>query len=174
MNYLELVFPQKEHEALWHNIIDEFIEKGERVVPYSLKLGCEDYDEFLRKTTDFCKGDSLPEGYVPSTTYFLMDNKRDKILATVNIRYYLNEFLLKYGGHIGYGVAPGERRKGYATQMLALAREECGRLGIEKILVTCDKDNIGSAKTILKNGGVLENEVVEADGNIVQRYWMVE
>ena len=66
---------------------------------------------------------------------------------------------------------PAERRKGIATQMVKLAKEECKSLGIDKVLMVCRKDNIGSAKSIIHNGGVLENEVV-ADGIIEQRYWI--
>ena len=92
-------------------------------------------------------------------------------MGAVNIRHYLNDKLLETGGHIGDGIRPGERRKGYATAMIGLALEECRKLGIDRVLICCDKDNIGSAKSIQRNGGVLENEV-EEDGNIVQRYWI--
>ena len=63
------------------------------------------------------------------------------------------------------------RRKGYATEMIRLALQECKKLGLTKVLMVCDKDNIGSAKSIQKNGGVLENEILE-DGDIIQRYWI--
>lgn len=75
------------------------------------------------------------------------------------------------GGHIGDGIRPSERRKGYATAMIALALEECKKLGIERVLMCCDKDNIGSAKSIIRNGGFLENEVEEY-GHLEQRYWI--
>ncbi len=75
------------------------------------------------------------------------------------------------GGHIGDGIRPSERRKGYATAMIALALEECKKLGIERVLMCCDKDNIGLAKSIIRNGGFLENEV-EVDGHLEQRYWI--
>ena len=89
----------------------------------------------------------------------------------IDIRHRLNEYLLQFGGNIGYSVRPSQRRKGYATEMLALGLEECRKLGLDRALVTCDKTNIGSAKTIQKNGGVLENEVLEGD-RITQRYWI--
>ena len=92
-------------------------------------------------------------------------------LGAVNIRHYLNEALLLNGGHIGDGIRPSERRKGYATQMIGLALGECRKHGIEKVLMVCDKENIGSAKSIMNNGGVLENEVV-VDGVTEQRYWI--
>ena len=75
------------------------------------------------------------------------------------------------GGHIGDGVRPSERRKGIATQMIALALDECKKLGIDKVLMVCDKNNIGSAKSIINNGGLLENEI-EVDGIVKQRYWI--
>ena len=111
------------------------------------------------------------DGWVPDTTLFCLDKDRNILVGAVNIRHYLNDELLKTGGHIGVGIRPSERRKGYATAMIALALEECKKLGIKRVLMTCDKNNIGSAKSIINNGGVLENEV-EEDGHIEQRYWI--
>ena len=123
-------------------------------------------------TDAFHTGNNIPEHLVSSTTYFLFNEKEDKILGAINIRHNLNNSLLMHGGHIGYGVAPSERRKGYATEMLSLALEKCREIGIKEALVTCDKGNIGSSKTIIKNHGILENELIEENGNIVQRYWI--
>lgn len=103
---------------------------------------------------------------------FLLDKDTGRPLRAVNIRHYLNDSLLQEGGHIGDGIRPSERRKGYATEMVRLALVECKKLGIDKVLMICDKDNIGSAKSILKNSGVLENEFVNSDGEIEQRYWI--
>ena len=111
------------------------------------------------------------DGWVPDTTLFCLDKDRDVFVGAVNIRHYLNENLLRTGGHIGDGVRPSERKKGYATAMIALALEECKKLGISRVLMCCDKENIASAKSIIRNGGVLENEV-EDDGHIEQRYWI--
>ena len=93
------------------------------------------------------------------------------MVGAVNIRHYLNESLLISGGHIGDGVRPSERRKGIATKMIALSLEECKKLKIDKVLMVCNKNNIGSKKSIINNGGVLENEI-EVDGEIVERYWI--
>ena len=129
----------------------------------------ENYDNWLvTLNRDLIRDD---DSHVPGVTYFGMIDS--KIVGTINIRYKLNDYLLRIGGHIGYGIRPSERRKGYAKKMLALALEKCRELGIDKALVTCDKDNLGSAKTIINNGGVLENEYTEGDGNIVQRYWII-
>lgn len=115
--------------------------------------------------------EETPEGRVPDTTLFCLDADRNIFVGAVNIRHYLNEGLLATGGHIGDGIRPSERRKGYATAMIALALEECRKLGIGRVLMCCDKENIGSRKSIIRNGGVLENEVPEDDG-ITQRYWI--
>ena len=112
------------------------------------------------------------EGKVPDSTFFLLDEERNILLGAVNIRHYLNDYLLQYGGHIGDGIRPSERRKGYATKMISLALQECKKLGIEKVLMVCDKDNIASAKTIINNGGILENEIIDEDGDTNQRYWI--
>lgn len=112
------------------------------------------------------------EGKVPSSTFFLLDEERNILLGAINIRHYLNEYLLKYAGHIGDGIRPSERRKGYATEMIRLALIECKKLGIDKVLMVCDKSNIGSRKSIINNGGILENEFLDEDGKIVQRYWI--
>ena len=115
--------------------------------------------------------EETPDGRVPDTTLFCLDRDRNIFVGAVNIRHYLNEGLLATGGHIGDGIRPSERRKGYATAMIGLALDECRKLGIGRVLMCCDKDNIGSAKSIIRNGGVLENEV-EEDGGITQRYWI--
>lgn len=109
---------------------------------------------------------------VPDSVFFLVDTERNRLLGAVNIRHYLNEQLLKEAGHIGVGIRPSERRKGYATEIIRLALIECKKLGIDEALVTCYKDNIGSAKSIVKNSGRLENEFTNSNGDIVQRYWI--
>jgi predicted acetyltransferase len=110
--------------------------------------------------------------HVPSTFRFAFLERR--IVGRVSIRHLLNAFLEQVGGHIGYVVVPEFRRRGYATAMLSLsvhiARET---LGIQRILVTCDDDNIGSIKTIERNGGILENVISGPDlGKPKRRYWI--
>lgn len=111
------------------------------------------------------------ERWVPDSVYFLHDTKRDILLGAVNIRHKLNEELFRTGGHIGDGIRPSERRKGYATEMIRLALIECRKLGLDRVLMVCNKDNVGSVKSIIRNGGILENEV-EDNGSIEQRYWI--
>ena len=170
---LKLIKLTKEYEQEWAEMIGEW--KRDQEVNHTnrsprsiFKNDYPDFEQYLEHLDD--KGDK--PGRVPGTTLFLLDTERNRLLGAVNIRHYLNEGLLREGGHIGDGIRPSERRKGYATKMIGLALEECRKLGIERVLMTCDKVNIGSAKSIMNNGGVLENEVIDDEGNLVQRYWI--
>jgi predicted acetyltransferase len=109
--------------------------------------------------------------HVPSTFLFAFDGAR--IVGRVSIRHALNESLLRVGGHIGYVVVPEFRRQGHATAILRLAVQFArDTLGLDRVLVTCEDDNVGSIKTIEKNGGVLENLGVLARGKPQRRYWI--
>ena len=117
-------------------------------------------------------GVNLPPNHVASTFLFAFVGNR--IVGRASIRHALNEFLHRVGGHIGYVVVPEFRRRGYATeilrQSLQIARDTCG---LNRILVTCYDDNIGSIRTIEKNGGVLENVVEAPDlDKPLRRYWI--
>lgn len=166
LKLVKLDFQYKKH---LFDMMDEWYATGEHIVPYSIRrLDYHDFDHYIKGFDDEEKG--IP-GFVPATTLFCLDDDRDIFVGAVNIRHYLNESLLLNGGHIGDGIRPSERRKGYATKMIGLAIEECRKLGIDKVLMVCYKNNTGSAKSILNNGGILENEI-EIDGNVEQRYWI--
>ena len=171
---LTLVFPRPEHEALWRDILFEIENAGEDIIPYALKFGLHDYGEYLKKITAIHNDDGIAP-LVPSTIYFLMEESEDRIIGAVDIRRRLNEKLLQSGGHIGYGIRPAMRRGGYATRLLSLALLKCSEIGLEKVLLTCDKENTASSGVILRNGGVLENEFLEENDSITrvtQRYWI--
>ena len=107
------------------------------------------------------------------SVHFTRREEDQKIVGMLQIRHYFNDYLEKYGGHIGYSVAPSERRKGYASQMLKTALPKCKELGIDKVLITCIDNNEGSRKTILSNGGVYESSVYEPNEKVyLERYWI--
>jgi predicted acetyltransferase len=108
-----------------------------------------------------------PAGWVPATELWWVED--DEFLGRVGIRHRLTPALLEVGGHIGYDVRPSARRRGHATEMLRQALLIARGLGIERALVTCDVDNIGSKTVIERNGGVLEDE---REGKL--RYWISE
>lgn len=149
-------------------MMEEWYASGEEIIPYAIRR--LDYRDFDRYLENLDVREPTPN-LVPDSTFFCLDQERNIFVGAVNIRHYLNDRLLLNGGHIGDGVRPSERRKGVATKMIALALAECGKLGIDRVLMVCDKDNIGSAKSIRNSGGILENEI-EADGVIQQRYWI--
>ncbi len=149
-------------------MLDEWFAREEHITPYAITKA--DYHDFPAYLASLEAGPDDPL-LVPDSTFFCLDTVRDRMVGAVNIRHRLNEKLLLNGGHIGDGVRPSERGKGIGTKMIALALLECKKLGIEKVLMVCDKDNIASARTIIKNGGVLENEVI-VDGVAEQRYWI--
>lgn len=165
---LKLVKLSEQYREQLFEMMDEWTNAGESIVPYTIrKNDYHDFENYLAKL----ETKEPMEGLVPDSTFFCLDEERNIFVGAVNIRHYLSEGLLLNGGHIGDGVRPSERRKGIATRMISLALEECKALGIHKVLMVCNKDNIGSAKSIMKNGGVLENEV-NVDGVTEQRYWI--
>lgn len=170
---MKLIKIDKSYYNQLKDMIDEWkldiIKNKTNHSPWAIfKNDYHDFDFYLKNLEQ----NEPKEGYVPDSTFFLYDESRDRLIGAVNIRHYLNESLLKSGGHIGDGIRPSERRKGYATLMIKLALEECKKLGINKVLMTCDKDNIGSAKSIINNGGVLEDEFINDEGILEQRYWI--
>ena len=169
---IELIKPSLRHKELLIDMLTEWkndiIENNTNSSPW--KIFANDFHDF-EYYIEHLDTTEEKDGWVPDTTLFCLDKDRNIFVGAVNIRHYLNENLLKTGGHIGDGIRPSERRKGYATAMIALALEECKKLGIKDVLMCCGKENVASAKSIVRNGGVLENEV-EEDGHIEQRYWI--
>lgn len=121
-----------------------------------------------------CKDpDKVKDGLVPATQYIYVREEDRKIIGMIQIRHRLNDFLEKFGGHIGYCIAPEERRNGYGTDMLRLALKECRKIGLEMVLVTCLHRNEGSRRVIMNNGGIFESMAHETSRNLyLERYWI--
>lgn len=168
MSTLHLVKLERKYLPQLHDMMDEWTATGEKIIPWSIrKCNYHDFDAYMESL----EVKEAHGKYVPDSTFFCLDTERNIFVGAVNIRHHLNEQLIIGSGHIGDGIRPSERGKGYGTKMIALALEECDKLGITDVLMCCDKDNIASAKTIIKNGGTLENEIID-DGVLVQRYWI--
>lgn len=172
MENIELVVPDMAYKE------QVMAYKAEMLDHHSSFDGCnglrtvETYEEWL----DF-RGREEKKGRAPSHTWLTVRRSDGRVVGIVNYRPSpLSDFLLQYGGHIGYCIRPSERRKGYAREQLRLTLEECREAGETKVLITCDPVNTGSEKTILANGGVLENEVEDVPGlgesGVVRRYWI--
>ncbi len=173
METLILVTPDKtlETEALKYR--QEHINHGEPVLHGgSLFDMINSYDEWLDHLKSNASPETVKPGWVVSSTFFAVRENDGRIVGMVDIRHSLNDFLRNYGGHIGYGVRPSERRKGYATRILLLALDHCRMLGLDRVMLACEKENIPSQKTIINCGGILEREFLHTDGKTVQVFWI--
>ena len=129
----------------------------------------QSFADFVQTVEDHRHGRSLDDGWVEST--WLVADVDGAVVGRSSIRFELNASLLVEGGHIGYAVRPNHRRRGHATEILRQSLVVARAGGVDRILVTCDDDNLASRGVIEANGGVLEN-IVEVDGVPLRRYWI--
>lgn len=171
---IKLVEPTLEHETQVMAYRQTFLERGDSFDGCAGLEETEDYRDWL----DFEGRLSRKYGanHVPSTVRLAVRAEDNKVVGIIDLRHRLTPFLMNFGGNIGYSILPEERGKGYAKEMLGLMLEHCRERGFEKVLLTCDKENLASARTITSNGGVLENEVEDKAGlsksGWIQRYWI--
>lgn len=171
--YLEKPSLKRKEQAIEY--IKEHIEyKSDIKGTSALEKYCDNYEGWLELLEQISNPETCPKKYVPGNEYFLIKEDEDKIIGMINIRHSLNEYLLNYGGHIGYGTRPTERRKGYNKISLYLGLLKSKDLGLDKVLITATDENPGSYKTILALGGILENKIPDdEDENILLgRYWI--
>lgn len=164
-----LVVPGRRYHPSFADAVTEFLAEGVNPDHYRPELKDPDvFEEWLTILADEGRPDAKPRfpGWVPQTTLWWIDEDDDYI-GRVAIRHCLTEALLQFGGHIGYDVRSSRRRQGHATAMLAASLPFARDLGIERALVTCDHDNVGSRKVIEANGG--EPDVPTA---VKLRYWV--
>ena len=170
---MKLIEPTAEYCRQIQAYRQEFLDSGDSMDGTGGLRRMEDPEEWVEHCRLSKNPDNVPEGRVPATQYIFVREEDNKIVGMLQIRHFLNDYLEKYGGHIGYSVVPSERSKGYASQMLKSALLRCKELGINKVLITCVGNNIGSRKTILANGGVYESTVYESDERVsLEKYWI--
>ncbi len=168
---IHLVEPTEELREAYLDFIEECCAAGETEPAGSGWHSGDNFDQLLSRLRNHAQGKNLPTSLVPASTYWLV--RQGRVLGTCDLRHRLTEGLRDFGGHIGYSVRPSERNKGYGTLILKLALEKARQLGIKRVLITCGKDNIASARVIQKHGGVLDSEsYCEQAGRVTQRYWI--
>ncbi len=167
---MRLLRPSMEYKQQVLDYKNEFLENGDDLAGASYLQNYDDYEEWMKFVWNNEK-ENTKHTEVTASVFLAIREEDNKLIGMINIRHALNEYLYNYGGHIGYSVIKNQRRKGYATEMLKISLEECMTLGIKKVLLTCDADNIASSKTIKSCGGILENEVL-SDDTLIQRYWI--
>lgn len=172
---LKLIKPNEKYYNQYKEMMDEWNMEGSRIAPWPLHLKYhtkECFSEMITRVEEVERGENLGE-YASSTTYWLYDDEKNKLLGASNLRHYLTKEGLKLWGHIGYGIRPSERKKGYATQLLKLTMQEAKKKNIDKVLLGAYTGNIGSWKVMEKCKGKLENIVIEEETGLpVKRYWI--
>lgn len=173
LNNLTLIQLTPAHETACQDFMQEFLAAGESGYGW-LEDYCahQPFAAYLDFLASHARGEYKPDIYVPQDVYWL-STPAGELLACSRLRHHLTPALEIEGGHIGYAVRPTARRQGCATRLLALTLEKARAIDLRRVLVTCDSDNIGSARTIEKNGGVLEDLRVSPDsGKLIRRYWI--
>lgn len=151
----------------------EFLDAGSSMDGTGPLRRSEDPAAWLDFVLKNMKPETTPENLVPATQLLFIRREDNALVGMLQIRHYFNDYLSKFGGHIGYSIRPSERRKGYAKEMLRQALPLCREVGLDRVLITCIDGNLGSEKTILANGGVYESTVHEPDRNIdLKRFWI--
>jgi predicted acetyltransferase len=165
---MPLLKPDLSMKEAFEDYLRDWEEHRETVAPAAARLNGRTYENWLE---DLRRLETQPtDTLVTATTYFWFDGD-GKLAGATTLRHTLTDALLRTGGNIGYGVRPSMRRLGYASAMLAAVLPLARRRGLTRVLITCNRENTASARTILRNGGVLENEITQ-DGRTMQRYWI--
>lgn len=167
---IRLVEPDERYIKSYNQAFEEY--KEHNVFSYGLTdaSSCDIFEKFRNYRTE----QNLKPDRVGSHFFWLVDDETDYFIGEVSIRHRLNALLERYGGHIGYGVRFTEWNKGFGTLMLELALKEAKKIGLSKVLITCDDDNIGSARVMEKNGFILQDKLENTfDGKtfVTRRYW---
>lgn len=167
---LRLIEYSQISEKQYTNYIEEWEQSGEKIVPAASRRNNNSFNDLIETWNENETDVMYAKDFAQSTLYFMIDSD-GRIYGAIHLRHELNNGLLQRGGHIGYGIRPCERRKGYASTMLGLLLKLIKPKSYERVLATCDDDNIASIKTIERNNGILQDKVM-VKGSLIRRYWI--
>ena len=169
---IRLIEPNEKYLKSYIESYDEY--NDNHVITYAFD-DARSYDIF-EKYDNYKNERNLQPNRVGADYFWLVDDEKGFFIGEISIRHNLTDSLLRYGGHIGYGIRYSEWNKGYGTLMLKLALDKAKNMGISKVLITCDDDNYTSAKIMEKNDMVLQDKVenlIDGQKIITRRYWKV-
>jgi predicted acetyltransferase len=163
---LKLVSPQSVFKASYLSYIKELGE--EERYPFPLDFDHSDFEAMLQRNDDFEQGVQLPAGYVPSSTWWLVQGA--SIIGVSNLRHFLNDDIAFVGGHIGLGIRPSCRRKGFSKKLLELTLQQALLRNMREVHIHCYSNNVASKAMIISCGGVLDSEVeLDSDLNVEKK-----
>lgn len=172
---LILAKPDLTYYDKYNEMMKEWCASNTQIAPWFLDKPFNTIEEFSNfiQMLDQTELGNQDKRFCSATSYFVID-ENDRLIGAASLRNYLTVEGFNTWGHIGYGVRPSERRKGYGTEILKLALEEAKKKKIYKVLMGAHKSNIGSCKIIENCNGILENEVNDPDdiNEKINRYWI--
>ena len=167
---IKLIVPNKEYLQSYIEAYNEYADNSVSTYSFTDTSSCDIFEKFDRYRNER----DLPPDRVGEDKYWLVDDEKRVFIGEIAIRHRLNDALAKRGGHIGYAVRYGEWGRGYGTKMLGLALEKAKEMHISPVLITCNDDNIASARVVEKNGFVLKDRIItsiDGEDRLTRRYW---
>lgn len=168
---ITLITPDTRYEEQYREMIATWEAAFEEPEPWVLREDYEDFEALVDLLRGFSHGERLRPGFYASHTFWALDEVSGRIVGAANLRPDLNAFQSIYGGHIGYGVRPDMRGKGFATEILARTLDKARALGLAEVLLCCYRENRASETVILRNGGIfLEDVESKETGRVIRRF----
>jgi len=167
---IKLVEPSERYISSYTEAMEEY--RTHHITTYAFTDASS--EELLAKFDNYKNERNLKPGRVGSHFFWLVDDEKDFFIGEISIRHQLTPALERYGGHIGYGVRFSCWNKGLGTLMLKLALEQAQKIGLSRVLITCDDDNPGSARVMEKNGFTLCDKIentLDSRTILTRRYW---
>lgn len=171
---IHIEMPNAKFKSTYIEAVKEYQKKGpdrgatDNYLKLDLAELSSDFNKYVQSLLDNHEGRNLPEGWVPCTEYWIIDDNQ-KYCGRISFRHMLTEALSMHGGHIGYDIVPSERGKKYASKALELCLKEVKKRGLHEVLLTCDDDNVPSIKIIELNRGILQRKI-DYNGKMSRHY----